>query len=186
MRSPEADLTVAARSLGKRYGGRWVMRGVTFHLSPGTLLGLVGANGCGKTTTLRLLAGLLRPDEGSLSVFGNDIERPSTASRRQIGYMSQRLSLYPELSVAENLAFRAAIVGVPGEASRDRGDDRTLRPWPHSLRSCRPAFRRMGAPDPVRRGDDQSPEIAPPRRTHRRARHRDAAGYLAMVGRARR
>ncbi|WP_368389848.1 ABC transporter ATP-binding protein [Sphingobium sp. AS12] len=99
--------------MGKRFGARWVLRDLSFALAPGALLGLVGANGGGKTTTLRMLAGLLRPDEGTGRVFGYDIARPSNALRRQVGYMSQRLSLYPELSVAENLSFRARVLKLP-------------------------------------------------------------------------
>jgi ABC-type multidrug transport system ATPase subunit len=113
---PEAR-TVAVKGLGKRYGGTWVVRDLSFTLAPGAMLGLVGANGGGKTTTLRMLAGLVRPDAGEAHVFNHDISRPSTVLRRTIGYMSQRLSLYPELSVAENLAFRAAVLGLP-----DRSD----------------------------------------------------------------
>jgi len=114
-----ADLeagTVAVKGLGKRYGGTWVVRDVDFMLEPGAMLGLVGANGGGKTTTLRMLAGLVRPDAGEGRVFDHDISRPNTALRRTIGYMSQRLSLYPELSVAENLAFHAAVLGLPNRS----------------------------------------------------------------------
>lgn len=104
---------VVVSSIGKRFGPRWVLRDLSFALAPGMLLGLVGANGGGKTTTLRLLAGLLRPDEGKGWIFGHDIARPSNELRGQIGYMSQRLSLYPELSVARNLAFRATVLRLP-------------------------------------------------------------------------
>lgn len=113
---PEGRI-VRVDALGKRYGGTWVVRDVAFTLEPGAMLGLVGANGGGKTTTLRMLAGLVRPDAGEGHVFARDIRKPSTALRRTIGYMSQRLSLYPELSVAENLAFRAAVLGL-----RNRSD----------------------------------------------------------------
>ena len=86
MRLADPDVrTVAVKGLGKR--------DVRFTLEPGAMLGLVGANGGGKTTTLRMLAGLVRPDAGEGHVFVHDISRPSTALRRSIGYMSQRLSL---------------------------------------------------------------------------------------------
>lgn len=111
-----ADQIVVA-GLGKRYGGAWAVRGLNFTVGPGAMLGLVGANGGGKTTTLRMLAGLVRPDAGEGRVFGHDIGRQGAGLRRNIGYMSQRLSLYPELSVAENLAFRAAVLEV-----HDRSD----------------------------------------------------------------
>lgn len=108
---------VVAQGLGKRYGRRWVLRDLSFTLTPGTLIGLVGGNGGGKTTTLRLMAGLIRPDAGSGSVFGHDIARPGATMRRSIGYMSQRLSLYPELSVAQNIRYRAALLGLPRRAA---------------------------------------------------------------------
>jgi ABC-type multidrug transport system ATPase subunit len=117
MRPPDPEArTVTVAGLGKRYGGTWVVRDVAFTLGPGAILGLVGANGGGKTTTLRMLAGLVRPDVGTGHVFSHDISRPSTALRQTIGYMSQRLSLYPELTVAENLAFRAAVLGLPNRS----------------------------------------------------------------------
>ncbi len=109
MAEPLIDVT----GLGKRYGTRPVVRDVTLRLSPGEIVGLVGANGGGKTTTLRMLAGLLRPDLGSGTVLGDDIRQPGTARRARIGYMPQRLSLHPELTVAENLRFRADVHGLP-------------------------------------------------------------------------
>ena len=98
---------IAVRGLGKAFGGRWAIRDLSFTVAPGMLLGLVGANGGGKTTTLRMLAGLIAPDAGEGDVLGCPIGRADAALRRCIGYMSQRLSLYAELSVAENLRFRA-------------------------------------------------------------------------------
>jgi ABC-type multidrug transport system ATPase subunit len=83
---------------------------VSMRLGPSEVVGLVGANGGGKTTTLRMLAGLLRPSGGSGSVLGADVAKPSRANRRQVGYMTQALALYPELTVAENLRFRARVL----------------------------------------------------------------------------
>ncbi len=114
--SPEQP-TVAARGLGKAYRGRWVIRDLSFTLLPGALLGLVGANGGGKTTTLRMLAGLVTPDAGDGNVLGHPLGRPDARLRRRIGYMSQRLSLYPELSVAENLCFRAEALALKNPRS---------------------------------------------------------------------
>jgi ABC-2 type transport system ATP-binding protein len=104
---------VDVANLAKNYGARTVVRDVTLRLMPGGIVGLVGANGGGKTTTLRMFAGLLRPDLGSGTVLGDDIRRPGAARRARIGYMPQRLSLYPELTVAENLRFRAEVHGLP-------------------------------------------------------------------------
>jgi ABC-type multidrug transport system ATPase subunit len=108
-----AEPLVEVVGLAKKYRTRTVVRDVTLRLMPGEIVGLVGANGGGKTTTLRILAGLLRPDLGSGAVLGDDIRASATARRARIGYMPQRLSLYPELTVAENLRFRADAHGLP-------------------------------------------------------------------------
>ena len=105
-----ADPVIAVTGLSRSFGGRPVVRDVAMRVGPGEVVGLVGANGGGKTTTLRMLAGLLSPTSGSGSVLGADVTRPGQAKRRQIGYMTQSLALYPELTVAENLNFRARIL----------------------------------------------------------------------------
>lgn len=91
-----------------RFGGQVAVEGVSLSLGPGDIVGLVGANGGGKTTTLRMIAGLLRPTGGCGQVLGCDVTRPARDKAR-IGYMTQTLALYPELSVRENLMFRANI-----------------------------------------------------------------------------
>jgi ABC-type multidrug transport system ATPase subunit len=112
MRDPVVDV----RGLAKTYDGREVMREVTLCLRPGDLLGLVGANGGGKTTTLRMLAGLVAPDAGAGFVLGQAV-RSGGVDRRRIGYMNQQLALYPELTVAENLRFHARMHGLQKEAA---------------------------------------------------------------------
>lgn len=107
---PEPLIEVSG--LGKMFGGKTVVGDVTMTLHAGQMIGLVGANGGGKTTTLRMLAGLLRPDGGEGHVLGRDIRRRHRASPR-IGYMSQRLALYPDLTVEENLRFRARLLSLP-------------------------------------------------------------------------
>lgn len=104
------ELLVAVHDLGKSYGKRRAVAGVNLALQAGQMIGLVGANGGGKTTTLRMLAGVLKPDAGSGEVLGCDIARSDPFRRRGIGYMTQRPALYGELSVAENLAFHAAVI----------------------------------------------------------------------------
>ena len=113
MVEPLIDVANLARSFGRRCA---VSR-VTLALAPGEIIGLVGANGGGKTTTLRMIAGLLQPDKGSGFVLGSDVRRRRRASGA-IGYMSQRLALYPELTVRENLRFRCSAQRVPDAASR--------------------------------------------------------------------
>jgi ABC-2 type transport system ATP-binding protein len=105
MTTPEPLVDVT--SLAKSYGGLTVARDITLRISSGEIVGLVGANGGGKTSTLRMIAGLLQPDSGVGQVLGEDVHS-ARRDRSQIGYMTQRLSLYPELTVQENLAFRAA------------------------------------------------------------------------------
>ena len=104
------EALVDVRDLGKSYGKRRAVEGVNLTLQVGQMVGLVGANGGGKTTTLRMLAGVLKPDVGSGAVLGCDISRSDPHRRKGIGYMTQRPALYGELSVLENLAFHAAVI----------------------------------------------------------------------------
>lgn len=110
---------IDVQGLSRSFGARVAVSGVTLCIEPGAIVGLVGANGGGKTTSLRMLAGLLRPSAGSGKVLGCDVMRPQRARRGQIGYMTQSLALYPELTVAENLRFRAEVTcgGDPGAAA---------------------------------------------------------------------
>ena len=107
-----AEPLIDVAGLAKSYAGRAVVQDFTLRLVPGEIVGLVGANGGGKTTTLRMIAGLLRPDAGQGKVLGDDIRKARQDRRPQIGYMAQGLSLYPDLTVLENLRFRAAAYGV--------------------------------------------------------------------------
>jgi len=107
-----AEPLVALEGVGKRYAHRVAIEDVTLALRSGEVLGLVGANGGGKTTTLRVLAGILRPDDGRGNVLGFDLRRGAGEIRKHVGYMSQRFSLYADLSVFENLRFRAAVYGL--------------------------------------------------------------------------
>ncbi len=101
---------IAVRGLSRSYGARLAVDGINLVLGAGDVVGLVGANGGGKTTTLRMLAGLLKPSVGSGQVLGCDIMQPARAARHRIGYMTQSLALYPELTVGENLRFRADVL----------------------------------------------------------------------------
>ena len=109
---------VAVSGLAKSYGKRPAVSGVSLSLQAGQMIGLVGANGGGKTTTLRMLAGILKPDAGSGRILGCDIARTDAARRRGIGYMTQRPALYPELTVAENLQFQARVIAASAAKHR--------------------------------------------------------------------
>ncbi|MBX9662616.1 ABC transporter ATP-binding protein [Novosphingobium sp.] len=116
-----AELLVDISGLSKAFGSRTVVRDVSMRLGAGDLLGLVGANGGGKTTTLRMLAGLVKPDTGSGTVLGAAIRsgRSGRIDQRQIGYMSQKLALYAELTVLENLRFHARVHGLRSDVIGD-------------------------------------------------------------------
>ncbi len=106
------ETLVAVRDVAKRYGRRVAIEDLELVVRAGEVFGLVGANGGGKTTTLRMLAGILKPDRGRGQVLGFDLMSEAKEIRKQIGYMSQRLSLYADLSVSENLRFRAEVHGI--------------------------------------------------------------------------
>jgi len=125
---------VAVENISKRYGCTTGVAGVTLTLRAGEICGFIGPNGSGKTTTLRIIAGILRPDRGSGRVLGFDILRDAAKIRERIGYMSQRLSLYAELSVFENLRFRAEVYGLRNPRAEVEAAIREfgLVPWAHS------------------------------------------------------
>jgi ABC-2 type transport system ATP-binding protein len=111
---------VAADHVAKTYGGVEALRDVTLAVQPGELFGLVGPDGAGKTTFLRILACLLRPSSGAATVAGIDTAADPAGVKRQIGYMSQRFSLSETLTVLENLLYVAEVWGVPPGARRQR------------------------------------------------------------------
>jgi ABC-2 type transport system ATP-binding protein len=105
----------------KRYGGVVAVDAISFAVEPGEMFGLIGPDGAGKTTSIRMACGLLRPDGGRVGVFGRDPLRAHRAVTGDIGYLSQRFSLYGDLSIDENIAFFAEIHGVPRyQTTRDR------------------------------------------------------------------
>jgi ABC-type multidrug transport system ATPase subunit len=100
---------IDVRDLRKNFGPRKVVDGLTLQVAAGEICGFLGANGSGKTTTIRMLCGLLTPDGGGGTCLGLDLLRESTSIRRQIGYMTQRFSFYDDLTVRENLNFVARV-----------------------------------------------------------------------------
>ena len=109
-----AALAIDVHGLTKRYGGRAVVDDVSLQVARGRICGFLGPNGSGKTTTIRMLCGLLTPDGGSGSCLGLDIVTQAAGIRRQVGYMTQKFGLYDDLSIRENLDFVARLFELPG------------------------------------------------------------------------
>ncbi len=107
-----SDIAIDVRGLSKSFGGREVVHDLSMQVKRGTIYGFLGPNGSGKTTTIRMLCGLLTPDSGEGTCLGYDIRRDADKIKRQVGYMTQRFSLYQDLSVRENLEFVARLYGV--------------------------------------------------------------------------
>lgn len=115
-----SDIVIDVHGLTKRFEGRAVVRNLSMQVKRGTIYGFLGPNGSGKTTTIRMLCGLLTPDEGSGTCLGYDIRTETDRIKVHVGYMTQRFSLYQDLSVRENLEFVARIYGIarPRAAAR--------------------------------------------------------------------
>ena len=115
------EIAIDVRGLTKSFGGREVVHDLSMQVKRGTIYGFLGPNGSGKTTTIRMLCGLLTPDSGEGRCLGYDIRRDADKIKRQVGYMTQRFSLYQDLSVRENLEFVARLYGMrnPQHAARD-------------------------------------------------------------------
>ena len=107
------DLAIDVRALSKHYDGRAVVDGISLQVGSGRICGFLGPNGSGKTTTIRMLCGLLTPDAGSGTCLGLDIFKDATAIKRQVGYMTQKFGLYDDLSIRENLDFVARLFELP-------------------------------------------------------------------------
>jgi ABC-2 type transport system ATP-binding protein len=114
------EIAIDVHGLTKSFAGRKVVRDLSMQVKRGTIYGFLGPNGSGKTTTIRMLTGLLTPDEGEGTCLGYDIRTQSHEIKRQVGYMTQRFSLYQDLSVRENLEFAARLYGVPRPAAAAR------------------------------------------------------------------
>jgi len=111
---------VELRDLSKRFGTFQAVDRVTLDVQEGEIFGFLGANGAGKSTTIRMLCGLLRPSSGSARVLGIDVAQQPEEVKRRIGYMSQRFSLYEDLTVRQNLRFYGGVYGLRGAALAER------------------------------------------------------------------
>ncbi|MHC2252128.1 ABC-2 type transport system ATP-binding protein [Bradyrhizobium embrapense] len=116
-----ASIAIDVKGLTKSFGGREVVHDLSMQVKRGEIYGFLGPNGSGKTTTIRILCGLLTPDSGEGTCLGYDIRRDADKIKRKVGYMTQRFSLYQDLSVRENLEFVARLYGMPDArgAARD-------------------------------------------------------------------
>lgn len=134
-RGPELETVVEARGLSRRFGDFVAVREVSFRIARGEIFGFIGSNGCGKTSTMKMLTGLLEPSSGQAWVLGEPVGlkrgqlvgREALAARRRVGYMSQGFSLYQELSVRQNLLLHARLFDLAGEVARRRCADLARR-----------------------------------------------------------
>lgn len=118
--APTLAPIIAVDNLSRRFGELIAVRDVSLRVAPGEIFGVLGPNGAGKSTTIRMLCGILDPTGGSGSVAGCDIRREANEIKQRIGYMTQRFSLYEDLTVRENLDFYAGVYGVPSSRRRER------------------------------------------------------------------
>jgi ABC-2 type transport system ATP-binding protein len=114
------ELAIEARGLTRRFGSLVAVNGIELHIPRGRIYGFLGPNGSGKSTTIRMLCGLIKPSSGTIRVLGLDIPRQSELLRRRVGYMTQRFSLWEDLSARENLAFMASIYTLEPQHAAQR------------------------------------------------------------------
>src|SRR5262245_46987330 len=115
-----ADVMIQCDALTKRFGHFTAVDHVSFSVAKGSIFGFLGPNGSGKSTVIRMLCGLLEPSEGRASIAGFDVARETDKIKSLIGYMSQKFSLYDELTVHENLTFYSRLYGLNGAALAKR------------------------------------------------------------------
>jgi ABC-2 type transport system ATP-binding protein len=123
------ELVIRARGLSKRFGKLTAVDHLDLSVPRAEVFGFLGPNGCGKSTTIRMLCGLLQPSEGEVEVLGCQIPRDAEELKRRIGYMTQKFSLYEDLTVQENLEFLAAVQGIGRRETRQRIDELLERYW---------------------------------------------------------
>ncbi len=133
------EQAITTRGLSRRFGDLLAVDNVDLDIPRGEIYGFLGPNGSGKTTTIRMLCGLLTPSSGKMSVLGLDIPAAAEALRRRIGYMTQKFSLYDDLSVSENMQFLASIHGLGRQQARQRIDQLLDRYTLTSMRNRRAA-----------------------------------------------
>lgn len=115
-----SNKAIITRNLTKRFGDFIATNAITFEVDQGEIFGFLGANGAGKTTAMRMLCGLLKPSSGEATVAGFDIFTQAEQVKRRIGYMSQKFSLYEDLTIKENIRFYGGIYGLSNEQIRNK------------------------------------------------------------------
>ena len=123
MSSPDGEAVIAVRQLNRRFGSLVAVHEVSFDVHRGAIFGLLGPNGSGKSTIIRMLCGVLQPSAGSATVLGFDVRQEAESIKRRIGYMSQKFSLYADLSVRENIEFYGRIYGLGRDRLAQRSKD---------------------------------------------------------------
>lgn len=109
---PTSEFAIDAKGVARRFGTRWILRGVTLQLRAGEIVGLLGANGSGKSTLLRIFGTLLKPSAGTATVLGHDVVRGADAVRAGIAFLAHEPGLYDDLTARENLLFATNMLGI--------------------------------------------------------------------------
>src|ERR671939_395730 len=117
------ETMIDCEGLTKRFGHFTAVDHVSFSVAKGSIFGVLGPNGSGKTTMIRMLCGILEPTDGTARIGGHDIVRDLEPIKKMIGYMSQKFSLYDELTVNENLIFAGKLYGLGGQELHQRRDE---------------------------------------------------------------
>src|SRR4029078_4626249 len=116
----KSDIAIEAHGLTQRFGAFTAVDHVSLSIARGEIFGFLGSNGCGKSTTMKMLTGLLPPTEGTATLFGSSVEAGSMEVRKNIGYMTQGFSLYGEPSVHQNLALHGRLYHLSKEKAKTR------------------------------------------------------------------
>ena len=172
------EIAIDAEGLTKSFSGRTVVNHLTLKVPKGEIYGFLGPNGSGKTTTIRMLCGLLTPDCGHGTCLGYDILTQQDEIKREVGYMTQRFSLYEDLSIRENLEFVARVYGVPNPQRRGQGGDPPARARRPRRAARRAIVGRLEATSCARRLHPAFAETALARRADGRRRPQGAARIL--------
>lgn len=121
------NIVIKTENLTKRFGDFIAANAITFEVYQGEIFGFLGANGAGKTTAMRMLCGLSIPSSGSATIAGYDVYKQSESIKRNIGYMSQKFSLYDDLTILENIEFFGGIYGLSDRQLKSKGDELITR-----------------------------------------------------------